>query len=474
MNLEPENIFYGVLAFSWIEFFWGSYLSHRQRKIYKKHVEVPDEVKGLLDEETFTKARLYALDKSNFGAFQGIFSQVLSTVFMVYFAFKFLWDVSGKLLVDFGYQPSDEIYRSIVFTFLSNVFSTIIGLPFSIYSTFVLEEKHGFNQQTAGFYIKDQVKKFLISQVITFPLLAAVIKIVYWGGDFFFVYLWAFVVGFTLFMMIIYPEFIAPLFDKYTPLPEGELRTEIEQLAASIDFPLYKLFVVEGSKRSSHSNAYFYGFFNFKRIVLFDTLLEQSEREKLKSKDDTKEEEEKEEEKEEKSEEEKKKDEEKKEKLAKQGCSNPEILAVLGHELGHWKLNHVLKNIIIAEFQIFAMFALFGYLYKSQMLYTAFGFEEGEMPVLIGLMIILQFITAPYNTVLDFLMTALSRRFEFQADDFAATVLGRSEKLQSALVKLNNDNLGFPVYDWLYSAWHHSHPPILERLAVLKTKTKQD
>merc|ERR1712210_335198 len=107
--------------------------------------------------------------------------------------------------------------------------------------------------------------------------------------------------------------------------PEGELRTEIEQLAASIDFPLYKLFVVEGSKRSSHSNAYFYGFFNFKRIVLFDTLLEQSEREKLKSKDDTKEDEEEEE-----------------EKLAKQGCSNPEILAVLGHELGHWKLNHVL------------------------------------------------------------------------------------------------------------------------------------
>ena len=96
MNLEPENIFYGVLAFSWTEFFWGSYLSHRQRKIYKKHVEVPDEVKGLLDEETFTKARLYALDKSNFGAFQGIFSQVLSTVFMVYFAFKFLWDVSGE------------------------------------------------------------------------------------------------------------------------------------------------------------------------------------------------------------------------------------------------------------------------------------------------------------------------------------------------------------------------------------------
>lgn len=468
MDLEPEHIFYGVLVFSWIEFFWGSYLSHRQRKIYKKYVEVPEEAKGLLDEETFTKSRLYALDKSNFGAVQGIFSQVVSTIFMVYFAFKFMWDVSGDMLVRFGYQASDEIYRSIVFVFISNIFSTIIGLPFSIYSTFVIEEKHGFNQQTALFYIKDQIKKFLISQVITFPLVAAVIKIVYWGGDYFFVYLWAFVVGFTLFMMIIYPEFIAPLFDKYTPLPEGELRTQIEELAASIEFPLYKLFVVEGSKRSSHSNAYFYGFFKFKRIVLFDTLLEESEREKLK---ETKEKESTEgEDEEEKNEEEKKKDE----KLAKQGCSNPEILAVLGHELGHWKLNHVLKNIVIAELHIFAMFALFGYLYKHQLLYTAFGFVDGEMPVLIGLMIILQFITAPYNTVLDFLMTVQSRRFEFQADDFASTVLGRSEKLQSALVKLNNDNLGFPVFDWLYSAWHHSHPPLLERLAVLKTKTKQD
>merc|ERR1712168_1532508 len=161
--------------------------------------------------------------------------------------------------------------------------------------------------------IKDQIKKFIVSQAITFPLLAAVMKIVYWGGDYFFVYLWAFVVGFSLFMLIVYPEFIAPLFDKYTPLPEGQLRKDIEGLAASIEFPLYKLFVVEGSKRSSHSNAYFYGFFKFKRIVLFDTLLEESEREKLKinneteAKDGDEADDENEDDKEEKTEEEKKK-----------------------------------------------------------------------------------------------------------------------------------------------------------------------
>ena len=129
------------------------------------------------------------------------------------------------------------------------------------------------------------------------------------------------------------------------------------------------------------------------------------------------------------------------------GCSRDEILAVLGHELGHWKLNHVFKNLVISEVHIFFMFALFGYLYHLQPLYTAFGFPD-EQPVLIGLMIILQFITAPYNAILNFAMTALSRRFEFQADEFGKS-LGRAEKLCAALIKLNNDNLSYPIYDWL-------------------------
>ena len=194
-----------------------------------------------------------------------------------------------------------------------------------------MEQKHGFNKQTPAFYVKDQIKKFIVGQLIQSPILAAIIKIVYWGGDYFFVYLWLFAVGITLFLMTVYPDFIAPLFDKYVPMPDGQLRTDIENLAASVEFPLYKLFVVEGSKRSSHSNAYFYGFFKFKRIVLFDTLLEEEERKKLITEED-------------KPEEEEKKDEKK-----KTGCNNKEIVAVLGHELGHWKLNHVAKNIVIGQ-----------------------------------------------------------------------------------------------------------------------------
>ena len=142
-------------------------------------------------------------------------------------------------------------------------------------------------------------------------------------------------------------EFIAPLFDKYTPLPEGELRTEIEALAGEIEFPLYKLFVVEGSKRSSHSNAYFYGFFRFKRIVLFDTLLEKSERDKLKTEEER-----------EKEKNEDKEKEDGKDKNEVKGCSNPEILAVLGHELGHWQMNHVAKNIVISQVTFYPQFCL--------------------------------------------------------------------------------------------------------------------
>ncbi|KAF4524485.1 hypothetical protein B566_EDAN013100 [Ephemera danica] len=307
---------------------------------------------------------------------------------------------------------------------------------------------------TAGFYIKDRIKKFLVSQAITLPLIAAIVWIVHWGGELFFLYLWLFTTVVILLLMTVYPDYIAPLFDKYTPLPEGELRSAIEKLAQSIGFPLYKLYVVEGSKRSVHSNAYFYGFFKNKRIVLFDTLLadyskpaeeseekllEKESEEKLLEKDG------------EKSAEEEKPAEEKK------GCSNEEVLAVLAHELGHWQLNHI---------NLFLMFAAFGFMVQYEPMYRAFGFYS-EKPVLVGMVIVLQYFFAPYNALLGFLLTMLSRRFEFQADAFAVK-LGRAEQLGAALIKLNKDNLDFPIYDWLYSSWHHSHPTLLQRLDVLR------
>lgn len=195
-----------------------------------------------------------------------------------------------------------------------------------------------------------------------------------------------------------------------------------------------------GSKRSSHSNAYFYGLWNSKRIVLFDTLLLN------KGKPD---------------------DSELSEEEKGKGCTDEEVLAVLGHELGHWKLGHVTKNIIIMQVHLFLMFLVFGNVFKYPPFYVAMGFQPGTRPILVGLLIVFTYVLAPYNALMNFAMTILSRRFEYQADEFAFK-LGFAEQLGQALIKLNVDNLGFPVYDWLYSTWNHSHPTLLQRLNRLK------
>ncbi|XP_042239975.1 CAAX prenyl protease 1 homolog isoform X1 [Homarus americanus] len=446
------KIFVGILGFSWATYMWEEYLAYRQRRVYREKVEPPEELKGIMERVTYDKARAYGLDKSNFSLIEGAFNQVLSTGIMVCGGFPALWTASGRLAQWFGFAPDSEIPQTVTFVCLGSLINTFISLPWSTYFTFKVEQKHGFNKQTPGFFLKDKLKKFIVSQMISAPVVSGLVYIIRVGGDYFFLYLWGFTMIVVMFFMTVYPDYIAPLFDKYEPLPEGDLKTKIEELAAQIEFPLTKLYVVEGSKRSAHSNAYFYGFFKNKRIVLYDTLLE--EYTPLNENEETKE-------------------SVKEDKNGKKtGCNTSEVLAVLGHELGHWKLNHVLKFIIISQVNLFLVFSVFGSLYKYSPLYRTFGFYQNQ-PAFIGLIIVMQFVFAPYNEILQFLLTMFSRYNEFQADDFA-TKLGHARNLKSALIKLNEDNLGFPVYDPLYSAWHHSHPPILERIRALEEKKKED
>uniref|UniRef100_A0AAZ3NV77 CAAX prenyl protease n=1 Tax=Oncorhynchus tshawytscha TaxID=74940 RepID=A0AAZ3NV77_ONCTS len=463
LDLPIENkIFYAVLVFSWTVYLWEAYLAYRQRRTYRSTMHVPQELGKIMDTDTFEKSRLYQLDKSNFSFWSGLYSETEGTLILLLGGIPFLWKVAGTVTARFGLGPDYEIFQSLSFLMLATLFSAFTGLPWSIYNTFVIEEKHGFNQQTLGFFLKDAVKKFIVTQCILLPVTSLLLYIIKIGGDFFFIYAWLFTLGVSLVLVTIYADYIAPLFDKFTPLPEGELKEEIESMSKSINFPLTKVYVVEGSKRSSHSNAYFYGFFKNKRIVLFDTLMEDYSplnkdgdicsqcfiHTSLKSS-----------------------------YLfnsfqnKKQGCNNPEVLAVLGHELGHWKLGHTVKNIVISQMNSFLCFFLFAVLIGQKELFIAFGFYDSQ-PTLIGLMIIFQFIFSPYNEVLSFCLTVLSRRFEFQADAFARG-MGRASELYSALIKLNKDNLGFPVADWLFSMWHYSHPPLLERLRALGG-TKQD
>jgi len=410
---------------------------------------------------------------------------VESTLILVYGGIPFLWAFSESAIVNLGFDRSHEIKHSITFVIFTTLFSTVTSLPWSLYSTFVLEEKHGFNKQTIGFFCKDMVKKLVVSMVIALPVTSALIGIIKWGGENFFIYAWVFSLLVSLFFIMIYHDYIAPIFDRFISLPEGNLRTAIENLAKRIDFPLSKINVVEGSKRSSHSNAYFFGFYKSKVIVLFDTLLTKSP-----FADEVKEEETtvtvaKGEDEAEKEDADAKEDNESLETEQKtsqaqeaddaaapkkdgKGCTDEEILAILGHELGHWKCNHIMTNLFISQVNLLFSFFVFGLLVNNKILYESFGFVDAQ-PTLIGLVIVFQFIFSPYNELVGFLMTLLSRRFEFQADEFGKN-LGYADQLQSALAKLHKENLGFPVCDKLYSAYHYSHPPLLERLRALKDK----
>ncbi|XP_055549804.1 CAAX prenyl protease 1 homolog [Wyeomyia smithii] len=441
-----EITLYSILIFLVLENLINLYLTRRQIYVYETSKDVPAELKDAMKKETFEKARLYGLDKANFGIFKLLLCDIAIVSIELYTGFiALIWARAVQITQQFGLNIESEIQVSIVFLLLINIIGTFKDLPFKIYATFVLEEKHGFNKQTAGFFIKDQIKSFLVGQVLSIPIVSAIIYIVQIGGDYFFIWLWAFMGVVSLLLITIYPVYIAPLFDKFRPLEDGDLKKSIEDLAASLKFPLGKLFVVEGSKRSAHSNAYFTGLFGAKRIVLFDTLLLN----KGLPDDSTLAEDEK-----------------------GKGCEDKEVLAVLAHELGHWKLGHIRKNIIIMQVQMFLIFIVFSQLFKYSPLYQAVGFPENVQPILIGFLVIAMYILAPYNTLISFAMTILSRRFEYQADEFA-NELGFSNELGEALIKLNIDNLGFPVYDWMYSSWNHSHPTLLQRLERLKALQKK-
>ncbi|XP_019851377.1 PREDICTED: CAAX prenyl protease 1 homolog [Amphimedon queenslandica] len=437
--------------------FWEALLSWRQRNVYKTVTKVPQELASVLDQETFDKSRLYQLDQSTYSAIYSVYKVLEFMVIIFIGALPLVWDLSIYTCSYFGYGPDYEVLQTYVFIFICLLYSFLSDKPWKAYHTFIIEEKHGFNKQTLGFFIKDSFKSLVLQCALIPPVIAGIVFIVKWGGTYFFLYAGGFVFIIIVILIMTYHDFIAPCFDKYTPLPDSELKTKIEELASSLKFPLKKLYIVEGSKRSAHSNAYFYGFGSNKRIVLYDTLIEKGI---LPSEDDKKKEES---ETDDKEEEEKVNEEEEK----TTGCNIEEILAVLCHELGHWNFSHTLKLMAMNQVNIFLTFAIFGYFLNQQDMYESFGFST--RPVIIGLIIVTEMIFSPYNILYGFLIVQLMRSYEYQADDFA-TKMKRGGPLSSALTKLVKDNLSFPVADPLYANFHHHHPTFLERIRTLKTK----
>lgn len=379
--------------------------------------------------EKFTKSQSYNLDKNDFAFIRMGYDMILSVGMLLSGFNVYMWVQSKNIATNyFGYDASNEIVIGSIFLVISSFIGVFTSLPTSLYSTFVIEAKHGFNKMTPWLYFTDSVKGFLINMVITIPLMAAVVKLVRWGGSNFWIYVWALMFVFSIIMLTIYPNYIMPMFNKYSPLPEGPLKKGIENLAAQLEFPLTKLYEVDGSKRSSHSNAYLYGFFKDKRIVLYDTLIKNEEEPALE-------------------------------------CSIKEIVGILAHELGHWKLSHTLKGFVFQNIIYLLGFKAFGYfLYDSDM-YNSFGFNDTEMPVLIGLSLFGQIMT-PIGAVLGLALNTMTRLFEFQADAFAVA-LGKTTELKSGLVKISISNLASFEVDPLFMNFYHSHPCLIERLRAM-------
>ncbi|GMH31312.1 hypothetical protein Nepgr_033155 [Nepenthes gracilis] len=414
-----------VVGFMILMYIFETYLDLRQHAALKL-LTLPKPLVGVISQEKFEKSRAYSLEKSHFHFVHEFVTIVMDSAILYFGLLPYFWKKSGEFLVYVGLNSENEIIHTYAFLAGVMIWSQITDLPFSLYSTFVIEARHGFNKQTVWLFFKDMLKSIALAIVIGPPIVAAIIVIVQKGGPYLAIYLWGFMFILSLVMMTIYPILIAPLFNKFTPLPEGELREKIVKLASSLKFPLKKLFVVDGSMRSSHSNAYMYGFFNNKRIVLYDTLIEQCKIE-------------------------------------------DEVVAVIAHELGHWKLNHTMYSFIAMQILTFLQFGGYTLVRNSKDLFQSFGFDT--QPVLIGL-IIFQHTVIPLQHFVSFGLNLVSRSFEFQADAFAKK-LGYAKELRSGLVKLQEENLSAMNTDPWYSAYHYSHPPLVERLSALDEPDKK-
>ena len=374
---------------------------------------LPELLKGIYNEEKYKKAQEYDKANSKFGLLAGTFSFIvmLSMLFFEGFAY------ADKLVRSY---TDNSIYMAILFFGSLTLASSIINAPFGWYSTFVIEEKFGFNKTTLKTYLLDMVKGALLGALIGGGLLSLIVWFYDTLGDNFWVYTWIVVSGFSIFMAMFYTSFIVPIFNKLTPLPDGELRDEIEKYANTQNFDLKNIFVIDGSKRSTKANAYFSGLGSKKSIVLYDTLIENQTKE--------------------------------------------ELVAILAHEVGHYKKKHTQVSIVLSVFQTGITFYIMSLLLGNKELSMALGIEETSFHIGI---LVFGMLYSPISMVLGIGMNILSRKNEYEADDFAKTTY-KAEALESALKKLSIDNLSNLTPHPLNVFLGYSHPTLLQRLENLK------
>jgi STE24 endopeptidase len=379
---------------------------------------VPAPFEGRIALTDHQRAADYTLAKGNVMKVESAVGLIVSAL-VLFGGLSRLWQLTAPL-------NDTPIVREVALIALLSVVTGIIGIPFSYYNTFFVEEKFGFNKTTKATFWLDLVKGSILSAVLILPLAALVFWLMRASGSLWWLYAWLVFIGFQLLLLALYPTFIAPLFNKFTPLESGETKTAIEGLLSRAEFASKGLFVMDGSKRSAHGNAYFTGFGKAKRIVFFDTLLER--------------------------------------------LSNSEIVAVLAHELGHFKRKHIVKRIVFMALASLAFLAAVAWVLPQPWLYAAFGFTADTGTTSPGVALILfSLVLPPLLFWLAPIASAYSRKHEFEADSYAAQVANRDD-LIAALTKLYKDNANTLTPDPLYSAYHHSHPPAMIRIAHLQSQ----
>jgi len=374
--------------------------------------EIPATFEGFVDEEAYENSQAYTRANAILGIGEGIFSLVVLFTFWWLGGFGWL----DEQVRSFGYG---SIVTGLLFIGAVLVAQMILSIPFDLYSTFGLEEKFGFNRTTFSTWCLDRVKGLFLGLIIGAPLLVALLWIFetvpvawLWG--------WILMTGFSLILTYVAPIWIMPLFNKFEPLEEGELKTAIHKMAKDCDFPLREVTIMDGSKRSAKSNAFFTGLGKNKRIALFDTLV--------------------------------------------QNHTVPELVGVLAHEIGHFKKRHIVKSLLIGILTTGALFFLLGLMMENRSLFDAFGVRETSVYVSL---VLFGIVMTPMNEILSIGSNWLSRKHEFEADAYAAEVTGNPQAMADALRKLSKDNLSNLTPHPFYVFLNYTHPPVAERVEAL-------
>ena len=409
--MSSETIFFIIVVFLCLDFV----LERILESLNSKHMSpvLPDSLKGIYDEKEYSRFQSYKRENGRLDSWSSGVGFVVMIVFLVAGGFGWYnsWVVS---LTD------SVVWQTILFVVGLSVASSVLDIPFDYYATFRIEEKYGFNKTTRRVYWLDTVKELVLSLVLGGVLLALVVWFYTWAGTYFWLYAWGAVTLFSVFMAMFYSQLIVPLFNKQTPLQEGALRDKIQAFAGKVGFKLDNIYVIDGSKRSTKANAYFTGRGPKKRVVLYDTLIDE--------------------------------------------LTEEEIVAVLAHEVGHYKKRHTLRSMVVSVIQMGVLFWLFSLCVNNAALSEALGGDRAYFQL--GL-IAFAILYSPVNLILGVGMNVWSRSNEYEADAFAARYY-EGDYLVSGLKKISVKSLSnltpHPLYEYIY----YSHPSLLKRIDAIK------